>query len=77
MNLSITGLASTYVALTSLNLSNNAIQRLESVPPSLRHLDASHNLLRRITGLERNHSLTSLNLSHNSLARINGLDHAS
>ena len=66
------GLASTYAALTSLNLSNNAIQRLESIPPSLRHLDASHNLLRRISGLERNHSLTSLNLSHNALSRING-----
>ena len=36
----------------------------------LRHPDASHILLLRVTGLERSHSLTSLNLSHNSLALL-------
>ena len=60
------------MALQSLNLSNNAIQRLESIPQSLKFLDASHNLLRRISGLEKHHSLTSVNFSHNSISRLSG-----
>ena len=68
------GLASTYLALTSLNISNNAVTRLDSLPTMLVHLNASHNLLRRISGLELNHDLQTLNLAHNSISRVSGLD---
>ena len=74
-NLSYTsGLAGTYVALTSLNISSNSVAKLDSLPPTLLHLDASRNLLRRISGLERNEALTSLNLASNSIVRVAGLD---
>ena len=39
------GLASTYVALTSLNISNNAVTRLDSLPAMLVHLDARRDQL--------------------------------
>lgn len=68
------GLASTYVALTSLDISNNAVAKLDSMPPMLTHLNASHNLLRRISGLELNYDLQTLNLAHNTISRISGLD---
>jgi len=62
------------VALTSLNISNNAVTRLDSLPAMLVHLNASHNLLRRISGLENNYDLQTLNLAHNSIHRLSGLD---
>jgi len=39
------------------------------------HLNASHNLLRCISGLEHNYDLQTLNLAHNSITRLGGLDH--
>ena len=71
------GLASTYVALTSLNISNNAVTRLDSLPTMLVHLNASHNLLRHISGLEHNYELQTLNLAHNSIVRLSGLEQCS
>lgn len=63
-----------YVALTSLDISNNAVTRLDSLPTMLLHLNASHNLLRCISGLEQNYDLQTLNLAHNSITRVSGLD---
>eukprot|EP00961_Rhodomonas_salina_P185634 2506444-Rhodomonas_salina.1 len=75
-NLSYTsGLATTYIALTALNISNNAVTRLDSLPPMLVDLNASHNMIRKICGLDRCHSLRILNLAHNSITAISGVEH--
>jgi hypothetical protein len=68
------GLAGTYVALTRLDISNNSVSKLDSLPETLVHLDASKNMLKRICGLEKNEALASLDLSSNSISRIGGLD---
>lgn len=67
-------LASTYVSLTTLNISGNAISRLEGLPQTLTSLDASNNLLRSVSGLEESFSLANLVLDHNSITGLSGLE---
>ncbi len=65
-------LASTYLTLCTLDISNNAIARLEGLPQTLTSLDASNNSLKSIAGLDQCYSLTSLVLDYNSLTKISG-----
>lgn len=67
-------LASTYVSLTTLDISGNAITRLEGLPQTLTSLYASNNLLRAVSGLDESYSLATLVLDHNSIPKLSGLD---
>ena len=57
-------------AACSVRDSPFSISRLESLPSSLVNLDASHNILQKVQGLDGLAHLEILNLSHNEIEVI-------
>lgn len=65
----------TFRYLTVLDVSFNRLETLEGLPPTLVRLDASHNRLTHLNGLEDLTSLIELDVSFNYLESLFGLQH--
>eukprot|EP00656_Telonema_subtile_P017826 TRINITY_DN19613_c0_g1_i1.p1 TRINITY_DN19613_c0_g1~~TRINITY_DN19613_c0_g1_i1.p1 ORF type:complete len:483 (+),score=106.46 TRINITY_DN19613_c0_g1_i1:44-1492(+) len=64
-----------YSALSVVDVSHNQLRALEHLPSTVRSLDASHNLLSTMNGIQTSSKLVCLRLNHNHIRTIEHLEH--